>query len=117
MSGLYRYLGGAEPLPPTADGFRTAGDIGHLDEEGYLYIADRRSDMIVTGGANVFPAEVESALGDYEDIADVVVIGLADPEWGRRVHAVVQTRRCLATTNCTTSHPIRQESPGVLQGP
>lgn len=90
MSGFYRYLGGAVPLPAKSDGFRTAGDIGHLDENGYLYIADRRSDMIVTGGANVFPAEVESALADHADIADVVVIGLADPEWGRRVHAVIQ---------------------------
>jgi len=46
--------------------------------------------MIITGGANVFPAEVESALAGHPDIADVVVIGLADPQWGRRVHAVVQ---------------------------
>jgi bile acid-coenzyme A ligase len=46
--------------------------------------------MIITGGANVFPAEVECALTEHDDIADVVVIGLADPEWGRRVHAVVQ---------------------------
>lgn len=90
MSAGYRYLGGAPPLPSTPDGFRSAGDIGHVDADGYLYIADRRSDMIITGGANVFPAEVESALAEHDDIADVVVIGLADPEWGRRVHAVVQ---------------------------
>jgi bile acid-coenzyme A ligase len=90
MSGAYRYIGGAPLLPTTADGFRSAGDIGHLDADGYLYIADRRADMIITGGANVFPAEVECALAEHEDIADVVVIGLADPEWGRRVHAVVQ---------------------------
>lgn len=90
MSDLFRYIGGAAPLPATADGFRTAGDIGRLDADGFLYLADRRSDMIVTGGANVFPAEVETALSGYEEIADVVVIGLADPEWGRRVHAVVQ---------------------------
>jgi bile acid-coenzyme A ligase len=92
MNGFFRYIGGAAPLPPTGDGFRTAGDIGHLDEDGYLYIADRRSDMIITGGANVFPAEVENALADHPDIADVVVIGLPDPDWGRRVHAVVQPR-------------------------
>jgi bile acid-coenzyme A ligase len=90
MSAGYHYLGGAPLLPSTPDGFRTAGDIGHLDEDGYLYIADRRSDMIVTGGANVFPAEVECALAEHDGIADVVVIGLADSEWGRRVHAVVQ---------------------------
>jgi len=90
MSAGYRYLGGAPLLPSTPDGFRTAGDIGYLDADGYLYIADRRSDMIITGGANVFPAEVECALVEHEGIADVVVIGLADPDWGRRVHAVVQ---------------------------
>ena len=90
MSGAYRYIGGAPQLPTTPDGFTSAGDLGHLDEDGYLYIADRRSDMIVTGGANVFPAEVESALIDHEQIVDVVVIGLADAAWGRRVHAVVQ---------------------------
>ncbi len=90
MSAGSRYLGGAPPLPSTADGFRSAGDIGYLDEDGYLYIVDRRVDMIVTGGANVFPAEVESALAGHPDIADVVVIGLSDAQWGRRVHAVVQ---------------------------
>jgi bile acid-coenzyme A ligase len=90
MSAAYRYVGGAPPLPSTEDGFHSGGDIGHLDADGYLYIADRRTDMIVTGGANVYPAEVESALLEYGDIADVVVLGLPDPEWGRRVHAVIQ---------------------------
>ncbi|SPM31486.1 class I adenylate-forming enzyme family protein [Mycobacterium terramassiliense] len=90
MAAGSRYLGGAPPLPSTEDGFRSAGDIGYLDEDGYLYIVDRRVDMIVTGGANVFPAEVESALAGHPDIADVVVIGLTDAQWGRRVHAVVQ---------------------------
>ena len=97
MSAGYRYLGGAPPLPSTADGFRSGGDIGHLDEDGYLYIADRRADMIITGGANVFPAEIECALAEHDGIADVVVIGLADPEWGRRVHAVVQPADPAAT--------------------
>ncbi len=90
MSAGYRYLGGAPPLPSTEDGFRSAGDMGHLDEDGFLYIVDRRVDMIVSGGANVFPAEVESALAGHPGIADIVVIGLADAQWGRRVHAVVQ---------------------------
>ena len=87
---LYRYIGGAQPLPSTPDGFHTGGDIGRIDEDGYLYVTDRRVDMIVTGGANVFPAEVEAALAEHDQIADVVVLGLKDPEWGRRVHAVVQ---------------------------
>ncbi len=80
----------APPLPSTEDGFRSAGDIGHLDEDGFLYIIDRRADMIISGGANVFPAEVESALAGHPGIADVVVIGISDEHWGRRVHAVVQ---------------------------
>jgi bile acid-coenzyme A ligase len=90
MNDAYQYLGGAAPPAPTPDGFRSAGDLGHLDEDGYLYIADRRTDMIVSGGANVFPAEVENALIAHRDVVDVVVLGLKDAEWGRRVHAVVQ---------------------------
>ncbi len=89
-TGSYDYLGGAPLLPTTPDGFGTAGDMGRLDEEGYLYLADRRVDMIITGGANVFPAEVEAALSEHPGIADAVVIGLSDPEWGRRVHAIVE---------------------------
>lgn len=85
----YRYLG-ARPLRGTDDGFETAGDLGYVDADGYLYLVDRRVDMIISGGANVFPAEVESALIDHPKIADVVVIGLRDPEWGRRVHAVIE---------------------------
>lgn len=84
------YLGEAPPLNMTPDGFGTVGDMGYLDAGGYLYLIDRRVDLIITGGANVFPAEVESALIDHPKVADLVVIGLADPEWGRRVHAIVQ---------------------------
>ncbi len=76
-------------MVPTDDGFVTVGDMGWLDEDGFLYIADRRVDMIVSGAANVFPAEVEAALSEHPGVADVVVIGLRDPEWGRRVHAII----------------------------
>ncbi|GAB2851406.1 AMP-binding protein [Actinocorallia aurea] len=95
-SGQHRYVGSApEPgensdAPASSDGFATAGDLGYLDEDGYLYLLDRAADLIVTGGANVYPAEVENALLDHPGIADVAVIGLRDPEWGRRVHAVVE---------------------------
>ena len=75
---------------PIIGGYRSYGDMGSVDDDGYLYIADRRQDMIVTGGANVFPAEVEAALSEHAGIADAVVIGLPDPEWGHRVHAIVE---------------------------
>lgn len=83
----YRYLG-AEPLRQQ-DGYETVGDMGWVDEDGYLYIADRRVDMIVSGGANVFPAEVEAALERHPDIDDCAVIGLPDNDLGSRVHAIV----------------------------
>jgi bile acid-coenzyme A ligase len=89
-TGGSTYLGNVPQARRTADGFATMGDLGHVDGDGYLYLADRRSDLIITGGANVFPAEVEAALIDHPKIADVVVIGLQDPEWGRRVHAVIE---------------------------
>lgn len=85
----FDYLGGAMPTP-TEDGFWSIGDMGWVDADGYLYIADRRKDMIVTGGANVFPAEVEAALSEHPGIVDVVVVGIPDEEWGHRVHAIVQ---------------------------
>jgi bile acid-coenzyme A ligase len=90
--GGSQYLGDAPQMKSTADGFRTGGDIGYLDDDDFLYLVDRRVDLIVTGGANVFPAEVEAALIDHPEVADVVVVGLQDPEWGRRVHAIVEPR-------------------------
>ena len=84
------YLGGAGQMPMTDDGLCSVGDLGYLDEDGFLYIVDRRVDLIISGGANIFPAEVEIALMDHPKVADVVVIGLKDDEWGRRVHAIIQ---------------------------
>ncbi len=86
---LFSYIGIPTPAP-TADGFRTIGDLGSLDADGYLYIADRRTDLIVTGGANVFPAEVEAALSEHPGVVDQVVVGVPDDHWGHRVHAIVQ---------------------------
>lgn len=85
----YRYIG-AEPATTTPDGFISVGDLGHVDAEGWLYLADRRTDLIVTGGANVYPAEVEARLTAQPGVADAVVIGLPDPDWGKRVHAIVE---------------------------
>jgi long-chain acyl-CoA synthetase len=71
------------------DGWLRTGDAGILDEEGYLYIQDRIKDMIISGGENIYPAEVESALFGHEDVADVAVIGVPDEKWGEAVKAVV----------------------------
>lgn len=85
----YEYLG-SPPAPATDDGFTSVGDLGYVDEAGYLYLADRRVDMIVSGAANVYPAEVENVLSEHPSVNDVVVIGVPDPEWGRRVHALIE---------------------------
>ena len=85
-----RYLGATARISP--DGFGSMGDIGWVDGGGYLYLADRRLDLIVSGGANVYPAEVEAVLLSHEDVEDAVVIGLPDDEWGSRVHALVVAR-------------------------
>ena len=85
----FRYLG-APPPRATPDGFLTAGDLGWVDADGYLYLADRRVDLIVSGGANVYAAEVEGALSQHPLVDDVAVIGLPDEDLGKRVHAVVQ---------------------------
>jgi len=71
------------------DGWLHTGDAGYLDEDGYLYIHDRVKDMIVTGGENVYPAEVEHALYGHPTIADVAVIGVPDERWGEAVKALV----------------------------
>lgn len=70
----------------------TLGDMGWLDEDGYLYLADRRDDLIISGGANIYPAEVEAALITHPAVEDVGVIGVPHPEWGSEVRAVVTLR-------------------------
>jgi bile acid-coenzyme A ligase len=88
QGSTYSYIG-AETRS-TSDGFETLGDFGWMDEDGYLYIADRRTDMIVSGGANIFPAEVEGALMAHPGVESAVVIGLPDEELGAVTHAIVQ---------------------------
>ena len=73
-------------------GWSTLGDIGYLDEDGYLYLTDRKSHMIISGGVNIYPQEVENALALHEAIADVAVIGVPNPDFGEEVKAVVELR-------------------------
>jgi acyl-CoA synthetase (AMP-forming)/AMP-acid ligase II len=73
----------------SSDGWLRTGDAGYLDEDGYLYIRDRVKDMIVSGGENVYPAEVENAIFGCPGVADVAVIGVPDPKWGEAVKAMV----------------------------
>ena len=84
----YHYLG-AEPKR-RADGWESLGDIGRLDAEGYLYLGDRLADMILRGGANIYPAEVEAAVSEHPDVRSAVVVGLPDDELGQRVHAILE---------------------------
>jgi long-chain acyl-CoA synthetase len=70
--------------------FFTVGDIGYLDDGGYLFLCDRKSDMIISGGANIYPAEVEAEIIMHPKVADVAVFGIPDDDWGEQVKAVVQ---------------------------
>jgi long-chain acyl-CoA synthetase len=72
------------------DRFFTVGDAGYLDEDGYLYLTDRKSDMVITGGVNVYPREIEECLLGNDEIVDVAVLGVPDDEWGEVIYAMVQ---------------------------
>jgi long-chain acyl-CoA synthetase len=75
------------------DGWLHTGDAGSQDKDGYLYIKDRRKDMIVSGAENIYPVEVEGVLAEHPDLADVAVIGISDDRWGEAVKAIVVSRR------------------------
>jgi acyl-CoA synthetase (AMP-forming)/AMP-acid ligase II len=94
------------------DGWMHTGDGGRLDEHGYLFIVDRIKDMIITGGENVYSAEVENALASHPAVAVVAVIGVPDPAWGERVHAVV----VLLPGQRATSEEIRAHAKTLIAG-
>lgn len=75
------------------DGWQTVGDIAYRDEEGFYYICDRKKDMIISGGVNIYPAEIEAALEEHPDINDVAVFGIPDDEWGEAVHSIIVVRK------------------------
>ncbi len=71
------------------DGWQTVGDIAYRDDDGFLYICDRKKDMIISGGMNIYPAEIEAALETHPDVFEAAVFGIPSDDWGESVHAVV----------------------------
>jgi acyl-CoA synthetase (AMP-forming)/AMP-acid ligase II len=132
---------GAEPLPGywndpeataavlTPDGFYRTGDAGTVDADGYLTIVERLKDVVITGGENVYPAEVENVLARHPDVSDVAVIGIPDDRWGETVHAIVVAapgldtgellawaRERLASFKCPTGVTLVAELPRSATG-
>ncbi len=77
------------------NGWLHTGDVGRMDKDGFFYILDRKNDMLVSGGYNVYPREVEDALGEFEGVVEAAVVGIPDEKWGDRVQAVVSGRKDL----------------------
>ncbi len=88
----YRYIG-SEPKPLGDTEWESLGDMGSMDEDGYIYLSDRRQDLILRGGANIYPAEVEAAIDEHDAVRSCAVIGVPDEDLGKRVHAIVDAPR------------------------
>jgi bile acid-coenzyme A ligase len=86
----FHYIGAAPRLDDA--GRMSLGDMGYVDVDDYLFLADRRTDMIIRGGANIYPAEVEAALDEHPAVASAVVVGLPCEEFGHRVHAILEAQ-------------------------
>ncbi|MFO1394472.1 MAG: AMP-binding protein [Steroidobacteraceae bacterium] len=96
MKGYYKDP--AKTAETVIDGWLHTGDVGHIDAEGYLHITDRKKDMIITGGFNVYPSEVEQVIWSHPAVQDCAVIGVPDDKWGEAVKAVVELNKGRSTT-------------------
>ena len=94
----YRYVGATAK---TRDGWDSLGDLGYFDEDGYLYLSDRRVDMFTVGGRNVYPAEIEGALSAHPDVLSCLVVGVPDEDLGQVPYALVQAGRRSTRRPCT----------------
>jgi acyl-CoA synthetase (AMP-forming)/AMP-acid ligase II len=92
MDGYHRTAEQLTELGGNEDEWKSVGDVAYVDEEGYVYICDRKKDMIISGGVNIYPAEVEAVLYAHPQVLDAAVFGIPDDEWGERVHAIVQAK-------------------------
>jgi long-chain acyl-CoA synthetase len=91
------------------DGFLTQGDIGHLDAGGFLHLSDRASDMVISGGVNIYPAEIEHCLLGLEGVRDVAVVGIPDPDFGEALAAHVDADPAAALTEQDIRDHVRRE--------
>ena len=90
MDGYHRT---DEQLNEYEDGrWKSVGDIAYADDEGYLHICDRKKDMIISGGVNIYPAEIEAVIHQHPQVLDVAVFGIPDDEWGESVYCIVQPK-------------------------
>jgi long-chain acyl-CoA synthetase len=95
------------------NGLITPGDVGYLDADGYLFLCDRAKDMIISGGANIYPAEIEAALHKMPGVADCAVFGVPDEEYGEAVHAVVQPQPGVTLTQADVRSYLRSQIAGM----
>jgi acyl-CoA synthetase (AMP-forming)/AMP-acid ligase II len=111
--------------------WKSVGDVAYVDDEGYVYICDRKKDMIISGGVNIYPAEIEAVLYAHPAVLDAAVFGVPDEEWGERVHAIVQPKPGstvdvaelrafveprLARYKCPRAYEVREELPRTDSG-
>jgi fatty-acyl-CoA synthase/long-chain acyl-CoA synthetase len=92
--------------------FATVGDVAYFDEEGFYYICDRKLDMIISGGMNIYPAEIEAALELHPDVDEAAVFGIPSDEWGESVHAVVVPRSSREPSDADLEAHLRKQLAG-----